>query len=401
MYEARKDTKTFVKSEFYEGGNFAAEATSIVSERSPQAHAEMRRYLASAFSDRSLKAQEPLIAAVVDEFIEQIGIKGKDGLDLVLWFNLTTFDIIGSLAFGQDFGGVKSGTHHFWVSIVVKSLGLGALADCFKRFPWAAKCFLALFPGLLKKLAHDTRRHEAYTMDLVKKRIANPTGRTDFLTKILESRKEANIPDIQLAAHSSDFVIAGSETTATALSSATYYLLHHPAALRRLQDEVRGAFQKYEEISAASTASLSYLKAVVLEAMRMYPPLPFSLPRVVPDGGATVDGYFLPEGTIVSTSPFAACMSSQNFEDPREFRPERWIGKNLIDNLDASQPFSLGTRGCMGRSLGWIELQTIMAKLHFKYDLTLLNDTMDWQKDSRMYTLWEKPSLMVKVIPRE
>lgn len=42
-----------------------------------------------------------------------------------------------------------------------------------------------------------------------------------------------------------------------------------------------------------------------------------------------------------------------------------------------------------------------MAKLHFKYDLTLLNDTMDWQKDSRMYTLWEKPSLMVKALPRE
>ncbi|KAJ5134551.1 hypothetical protein N7448_000430 [Penicillium atrosanguineum] len=119
--------------------------------------------------DRSLKAQESLIAAVVDEFIEQNAIKGKDGLDLVFWFNLITFDIIGSLAIGQDFGGVKSGTHHFWVLIVVRSLGLGALADCFKRSPWAAKCFLTLFPGLLKKLTQDTRRHEAYTLDLVKK----------------------------------------------------------------------------------------------------------------------------------------------------------------------------------------------------------------------------------------
>lgn len=64
----------------------------------------------------------------------------------------------------------------------------------------------------------------------------------------------------------------------------------------QLQNEVRSAFKAYEDIDATSTTPLKYLKAVAQEAMRVYPPLPFALPRVVPEGGATVDGHFLPGG---------------------------------------------------------------------------------------------------------
>lgn len=71
----------------------------------------MRKYLSHAFSDRSLKDQEHLVSEIVDEFISQLGVNasGKDGANMVLWFNLTTFDVIGSLAFGELFGGLKSG----------------------------------------------------------------------------------------------------------------------------------------------------------------------------------------------------------------------------------------------------------------------------------------------------
>jgi len=109
IYGFRQGHKPFIKSDFYDGGSFAAEAHSIVSERDPVEHGKMRKYLAHAFSDRSLKEQEYLITEIVDKFIDQIGKHGRDGLDLVMWFNLATFDIIGSLAFGEPFGGVASG----------------------------------------------------------------------------------------------------------------------------------------------------------------------------------------------------------------------------------------------------------------------------------------------------
>ncbi|KXH34685.1 benzoate 4-monooxygenase cytochrome P450 [Colletotrichum nymphaeae SA-01] len=402
IYGVRKGVEPFIKSEFYDGGNFAAEALSIVSERDPKKHAEMRRYLGTAFSDRSLKSQEPMVAECVDRLIEKIGMVdvGTQGTDMVMWFNLATFDIIGSLAFGKDFGGVESGMEHFWVSIVTKSLRMGALADCFRRFPALAGIAQTVFSGLIDKLLKDSRTHQKYTMDLVQSRLASHSDREDFLTKMIEARNEAAISDAQIAAHSSDFVIAGSETTATTLSCMTYYLLKNPAILARLQDEVRSAFVRYEDITAATATPLKYLRAVAQEAMRVYPPLPFALPRVVPNGGCTVDGYFLPGGTTVSTSTFAASMSSSNFDEPWDFRPERWLVDNPTDDLDASQPFSYGTRSCMGRSLGWMEIHTTMAKLVYRYDLELADESLDWHRDSRMHTLWEKPRLMVKLKPR-
>jgi len=79
------------------------------------------------------------------------------------------------------------------------------------------------------------------------------------------------------------------------------------------------------------------------------------------------------------------------------FRPERWIGKNEKDLLEAAQPFSLGARGCLGRNLAWMELNTILAKLIFTYDMELLNTDLDWNRDSRMVTLWKKPELRCRV----
>lgn len=188
----------------------------------------------------------------------------------------------------------------------------GALADCFKRFATIGKLVMLLLPGKVMAIIEDTKINERYSIDLVKKwanvlvtcekalinhrRINKKTDRKDFLTRILEHRDENNVSDIQIAAHASDFVLAGSETTATALSCITYYLLHTPHALKALTDEIDGAFKSYGEINAMSTSSLKYLQAVCLEGMRIYSPLPFALPRVVPAEGDTVDGHFLPAG---------------------------------------------------------------------------------------------------------
>lgn len=403
IYGFRPGHKTFIKSEFYDGGSFADQAHSIVSERDPTEHGKMRKYLSHAFSDRSLSEQEDLIADVIDTFITQVGRAGPKGLDASAAFGRLTFDIIGTLAFGATFGGVESGENHPWISIAVGAMTQGALADTFKRFPSLGSLVVTLFPGPLRRLIEDTKTNEAYAIKLIKRRINTKTDRKDFMTRMLENRDPKLVSDVQLAAHASDFVLAGSETTATALSCITYYLLHTPDVLKKLQHEIRTSFKSYDQINNASaTALLPYTNAVALEGLRIYPPLPFSLPRLVPDGGDTVDEHFVPAGTTVSTSPVASSLSPSNFVKPEEFIPDRWLGGGVTGDVkEASQPFSLGPRGCLGRNLGWMELRTTLAKIHFTYDLKLLDKDLDWQRDSRMRTLWHRPALRVEFIARK
>ncbi|KIA75976.1 cytochrome P450 [Aspergillus ustus] len=415
----RPGHKTFIKSDFYDGGSFADRVHSIVSERDPTAHGEMRRFLAHAFSDHSLLEQEDLIAKTVDRFIEQVGVRGEKGFDFCKGADMMTFDVIGDLAFGETFGGVETcmvvltqtiSYHerelivqvepHPWISTMLGALTKGALVDVFGRFPFVASIVMALFPGKINSLIEQTKKNEEMAFDLIKRRIAKKTPRKDFMTRILEQRDPNLVSDLQLSAHASDMVLAGSETPSTVVSCVMYYLLNCPDVLGEFQREIRGAFTEYSQINAQSTAGLKYLHNVILEALRIYPPVPFGIPRVVPEGGDTVDGHLLPEGTIVQTNPIAATLDPANFDSPLEFRPNRWqTGKGAeksTDNLEASQPFSLGARGCIGRSLGWMETRTTLAKLHFMYDFESLNPDLDWHRDSRMNTLWNKPEFPIR-----
>ncbi|CBF83049.1 protein CYP567E1 [Aspergillus nidulans FGSC A4] len=402
IYAPRKGRATFIKSDFYDGGNFADQASSIVSERDPARHSAMRKFLSAAFSDRSLREQEGLVTRVIDDFIDQVGQRGnsKDGVDMTMWTNLLTFDIIGELAFGESFHGLETGSLHFWIAVVLESMGQAGLSDFLKRFPIIGRVFLKLNPRWLNKLMDGAIKHQTYTIDLVKRRIQQKTNRKDFMSYLLLERNSSQISDIQLAAHASDFVIAGSETTATCLATVIYYVGRNPRILKTLQEEVRSAFRNYEEINGQSTSSLKYLHAVCLEALRIFPPLALALPRVVPEGGEMIDGHFVPEKTIVSTNPLAASMDPANFDTPWAFCPERWIRLSEKDQLEASQPFSMGSRSCLGRGLAWLELRLTLAKLYYRYDLKLVDDELDWHRDAAMHLLWVKPKLMTQVLPR-
>lgn len=156
---------------------------------------------------------------------------------------------------------------------------------------------MPLFKSKIARLTQDTRKNEDAAIKLINKRIARANNnRKDFMTRILEQRNTDQVSNLQLAAHASDFIIAGSDTASVALSTMTYYLLKTPKAMKKLKAEVRAAFASCDQIDAQATARLSYLTAVILEGLRIYPPLPLALPRVVPEGGEIVDGHFLPSG---------------------------------------------------------------------------------------------------------
>ncbi|KAJ2996690.1 hypothetical protein NUW58_g893 [Xylaria curta] len=356
IYGTRQGHEPFVKGHFYSGGSFAGiGTTSIISERRPEVHRQMRNYLAGAFSDRSILEQEGIVAASVDAFIHLVGVRGsrKEGFDVSKTLQSLAFDITGDLSFGEPFGALESEKSHPWISVSLNAMTQGEIVDVLNRFPILQKAILIIMNRKLKELTQDTKKNEELSLKAVESRVNRKTERKDFLTRILEDRDPNVVSDQQIAAHASDFVIAGSDTTSTTLASLIFYLLKNPSVMTRLVDEIRSTFQRYEEITYNSTASLQYLRAALLEAMRIYPPVPIGLPRVVPEDGDTVDGVSLPGGVTVSTNPLAACLSQDNFQDPWSFKPERWIGQmSMMISTVANRSHSVPVHVWDGTSLG-------------------------------------------------
>lgn len=121
--------------------------------------------------------------------------------------------------------------------------------------------------------------------------------------------------------------------------------------MKALQDEIRGAFPSYDDIHLDSLARLKYLHAVIEEGLRIHPPLPTSLPRKIPSPGISICDNWVPEGTVVGVNPISTVHSNDYFHNAKDFHPERWLSdsKYAKDSLDASAPFSLGARNCVGK----------------------------------------------------
>lgn len=198
-------------------------------------------------------------------------------------------------------------------------------------------------------------------------------------------------------------ILAGSETSATLLSGAVYYLLKNPEWLAKLQEELRIAFTKETEITFTSTSQLKIMNAIIQETFRLYPPVAGALPRVTPKGGALVSGIFIPGETTIGIPQYPASRSTRSFTDPDKYAPERFLGdeKYAADKRQVIQPFSVGPRNCIGQSLAWAEMRTILARLFWNFEFEMLDTSRDWEKQQRVFVLWSKPSLMVRLRVRE
>jgi cytochrome P450 len=148
-----------------------------------------------------------------------------------------------------------------------------------------------------------------YAKEKVTKRMAQGRDRGDFFDHVLKhSDDEKGMSCEELVSTGSTLVLAGSETTATLLSGATYFLLRNPSTMTKLIAEIRNSFSDESKITLHSVEHLRYMGAVLEESLRMYPPVPStSRYRTVPAGGDNVLGRWLPGGVSFSTIPNPQC----------------------------------------------------------------------------------------------
>jgi cytochrome P450 len=261
-------------------------------------HDRYRKAMSHAFSPKGLQEQEPIVKGYLDLLIErlhQVATRGGNA-DMVQWYNFTLFDIIGDLAFGQSFGGLRDQVLHFSISFTFEAFKLLTYLEAGARYPLLLK-LLELFTP--KSIIDARDRKEEHAAATVEKRLQNGSmhGRGDFMDAMLKNRgKPQGLTDRELVANASTLITAGSETTATILSGVTYYILRTPGIYEKVIAEVRSAYKSDSEILMNTTITkLPYLVACFQEAFRLYPPVPSCLQRVTPENGITrVSGYEIP-----------------------------------------------------------------------------------------------------------
>ncbi|KAI2466962.1 cytochrome P450 [Annulohypoxylon bovei var. microspora] len=371
-----------------------------------QDHFRYRRAMLPAFSDKALGQQEPLIRVYVDLLIKrlrEVAEKG-DSADMVRWYNFTTFDLIADLAFGTPLQGLAEGKSNAWIDNISKLMIYMPILVLMSVSPILGLLFKF---GAGSQVRNSQANHHAHVAKMVNDRIYHrkQADRGDFMDYIMRSRgQEHQLTDAELTTNSDLLMVAGSETTATLLSGATYWMLKSPHALKKATEEVRKAFQTEDAITFKEvSAKLPYMMACLDEALRLFPPVPLRLARSVPgDLPVRIGGFQIPVKTVVGVHHLAAYHSERNFHKAREFFPERWLPESITDptspfysdRRDAHRPFSFGPRDCIGRNLAYHEMRLIMARVLWNFDLTLDEKCSNWH-EQKIFGLWEKPPLQV------
>jgi cytochrome P450 len=232
-------------------------------------HRRQRRLLSHAFSEKALRSQDDILQHYINLFISRLHDRARAGavVDMVAWYNFTTFDLIGDLAFGEPFGCLEKGVYHPWVSMIFENIKLSVFGEAMLRHPalkWVA--------GLMvpPKLVRSRAEHSALTVATAKKRLeAGNVERGDFMSHILRHNDEKGMSEGEVIENASVLIIAGSETTATQLSGTTFYLLTNPDKYEKLVREVRSAFESEADITLLNANGLAYMNAVLEEGFRM------------------------------------------------------------------------------------------------------------------------------------
>ena len=166
-------------------------------------------------------------------------------------------------------------------------------------------------------------------------------------------------------------ILAGSDTTAGAVRMILLEMISSPAALRRLLEEIEQGVAQGKvssPITYAEAQSLPYLRAIVHEGLRVFPPALGTSDKAVPKGGDTLVGFRLPEGTHVATNTFGALRRKDLWgEDSHVFLPERFLRvdpeQREVMESNVGLAFGYGRYLCLGKSLAMMEIHKFLVEV--------------------------------------
>ncbi|XP_068627886.1 cytochrome P450 6B6-like [Battus philenor] len=349
----------------------------------------LRQRMTPAFTTGKLKAMFPLIVERAERLQTKAinaSVSGRvlDAREIMARY---TTDFIGACGFGLDANSLSD------EKSVFRKLG----SEIFK---FGIK---EIFKQMLKEMFPETFKHlklldkvENDIVDLFKsilrKRNYVPSGRNDFIDLLLECKKKGRMvgesiertkgdgtPDIVsmeldellMVAQVFVFFAAGFETSSSATSFTLHQLAYHPEIQRKVQDEIDSVLAKYDnKLCYDAVKEMKYLQCAFKEGMRMFPSLGFLIRRCARNYTFPELDLSIDEDVVVIIPVQALHNDPQYFENPEQFKPERFLSDYINTKLKyVYLPFGAGPRACIGERLGLMQSLAGLAAVLSRYSL--------------------------------
>ena len=225
---------------------------------------------------------------------------------------------------------------------------------------------LLRFSPVMRRYRRAKKHLDDVVGHLIDARREKMTDCGDLLSMLLLTTDEETggpgMSDAQVRDEVMTILLAGHETTASALAWSYHLLAGHPEVERRLHAELDALLPDGGVPGFADLPRLAYTRLVFTEAMRLYPPAWVLLRRTIRP--VEIAGWKLPAGTTCIVSPFVTHRDPHWFPEPDRFLPERWTEEaKAARPRFAYFPFGGGPRSCAGESFAWMEGILVLATL--------------------------------------
>lgn len=325
-------------------------------------HRERRRVLQPAFHRDQIAGYARIMSAEAVRFRDEL-IPGET-VDLRKAMRRITLSIAGAALFGADFRDSANRVADVLQRVLKRSRWLVPVATFVEFVPLAYRRVFPNGPSLF--FPRERRELEQIIAPLLSERRA--AADKDVLSLLLAYRNDSDDPftaeDVRNEVVT--FMLAGHETTASALTWAWYLVAQHPDVEAKLQAEADAVLED-REASIEDLARLPYTTMVFQEAMRLYPPALAFARR--PKQTLVLGGYTIRRGDTIFLSPYATQRNPRYFERPGSFEPERW--RTISPPKFAYFPFGGGAKMCIGEPFAKAEGAIVLAMLARRWRLAL------------------------------
>ncbi|CAO1946309.1 unnamed protein product [Urochloa humidicola] len=319
------------------------------------------------FTPRRLVALRPIREDEVTAMVESIHRAvtapgtGSEGKPLVVknHLSMVAFNNITRLAFGRRFvnaAGELDEQGREFKSIVTDGINIGASLSIARYIPWL-KWLAPVDEQVFKEHGDRRDRLTVRIMDehasAVLKQRGSGAQHHHFVDALFTLRDQYGLSDDTVIGLLWDMITAGADTTVISVEWAMAELVRNTSVQKKVQEELDRVVGRDRVLQETDFPSLPYLQAVVKESLRLHPPTPLMLPHKA-SAGVRVAGYDIPKGANVIVNVWAVARDPEVWENPLEFRPERFLEESIdIKGADFRVlPFGAGRRVCPGAQLG-------------------------------------------------